>query len=575
MTLRAFPRSLAGLIAAVGVLCALGALAWSVGGTMSAEKIRRVAGKSYAFDLPRQALGVGVLAADSNEDPTRSRLRLFEDGNPLPGAHSPHQEIADLGGGRYSHWGRAIIFSASDGSDPNTNGRSYSYTAQSRVNPLLLYVGWGLLILVAVKALYRCLSSRWGDVRRILIPLGLAVGSIVLALSGLEVACRLATPPYCPSSWPSMHNPKVGFTFQPGAKVNWGGVKGVPQEFCVSEYANSLGLLEREPPTSKAQGTLRIVLLGDSFLEAAQVKMSDKFHVLMERTLTKALGRPIQTVALGYSGMGTANLLAFWEEWGRTYAPDLVVLLVVNNDLMNNLVDKECVGNGWDPAHPPRLFFRIDAGGGLSVVPIDPEWRVHAENRTPSAGGVRRLDDFLAPRSALWRFVIPRLRMQPWARTIMVHLGFLDPRAAPMSLDEIKAQDYFNHLTPPDWARDALRLQGALLARFRDEVRQAGASLLVVYVPSVPEVTRLGEAYEVGGVAGRFGLRGQRVGREADALGLPFLDLGETFHARPEPWRASFRYDPHWSPLGHAWAAEDISGFILRHDLLGPGKEKQ
>ena len=66
-------------------------------------------------------------AADSNEHPQRSRLMLYEDGVMLGLAHSPHDHIARYGGGRFSHWGRTLSFSASDGSDPNTNGRTYAY----------------------------------------------------------------------------------------------------------------------------------------------------------------------------------------------------------------------------------------------------------------------------------------------------------------------------------------------------------------------------------------------------------------------------------------------------------------
>jgi len=39
--------------------------------------------------------------------------------------HAIHGDIAKQGNGRYSHWGNSLVFSASDNSDPNTNGRSY------------------------------------------------------------------------------------------------------------------------------------------------------------------------------------------------------------------------------------------------------------------------------------------------------------------------------------------------------------------------------------------------------------------------------------------------------------------
>ena len=55
-----------------------------------------------------------------------SRLVAFEDAVPLKHPHAIHSEIESLGAGRYSHWERWILFSSSDNSDPNTNGRIYT-----------------------------------------------------------------------------------------------------------------------------------------------------------------------------------------------------------------------------------------------------------------------------------------------------------------------------------------------------------------------------------------------------------------------------------------------------------------
>ena len=56
----------------------------------------------------------------------KSMLMLFEDGKPLGAARSVHAEIRKQGQGRFSHWTRAgLYFSASDNSDPRSNGRKY------------------------------------------------------------------------------------------------------------------------------------------------------------------------------------------------------------------------------------------------------------------------------------------------------------------------------------------------------------------------------------------------------------------------------------------------------------------
>lgn len=54
-----------------------------------------------------------------------SPLVVCENHRLLGPAHAPHSDIIALGLGRFSHWGTDLVFSTSDNSDPNANGRSY------------------------------------------------------------------------------------------------------------------------------------------------------------------------------------------------------------------------------------------------------------------------------------------------------------------------------------------------------------------------------------------------------------------------------------------------------------------
>jgi predicted O-methyltransferase YrrM len=66
---------------------------------------------------------------DTPENPTKSRLRLFENGRELGPAHAAHDDIRTKGGGSFSHWDsgyrRWLLWSTPDNSDPQTNGRRY------------------------------------------------------------------------------------------------------------------------------------------------------------------------------------------------------------------------------------------------------------------------------------------------------------------------------------------------------------------------------------------------------------------------------------------------------------------
>jgi hypothetical protein len=83
---------------------------------------RKLDATAYLAKVPKLE-GIG----DSSADPFRSTVVLLENGQPIGPPHS-RSEIAN---GRYQHWRAVgIIFSASDNSDPNSNGRTYSITWQ-------------------------------------------------------------------------------------------------------------------------------------------------------------------------------------------------------------------------------------------------------------------------------------------------------------------------------------------------------------------------------------------------------------------------------------------------------------
>lgn len=88
------------------------------GGTELKRPFQKALGVSYVKEgLSTSGDGPGL--------PTKSTLLLCEDRTILGPMHTAHAEIAMQGKGRYSHWVTSIVFSASDNSDPNTNGRTY------------------------------------------------------------------------------------------------------------------------------------------------------------------------------------------------------------------------------------------------------------------------------------------------------------------------------------------------------------------------------------------------------------------------------------------------------------------
>ncbi len=125
-----FAATCVGYVGAFLCLFAFGKAPRGVGGLMRrlrARWVRRArrlqgvypdTGYCYLVKVPSE------LVSDSEG---QSRVVVFEDGVPLLKPHAPHDDIRKYGLGAYSHWNGEIYLSASDNSDPRSNGRRYTY----------------------------------------------------------------------------------------------------------------------------------------------------------------------------------------------------------------------------------------------------------------------------------------------------------------------------------------------------------------------------------------------------------------------------------------------------------------
>ena len=116
--------------------CAHGSLAFRL-----TAPFQKYSADGDAYMKPAPAL---TSAADTGQRPTQSNYLVCENGYPLGPPHSLHTDIAGKGKGRFSHWVTAgFVFSASDNSDPNTNGRTYTVTHScDRAEPAGLCGSW-------------------------------------------------------------------------------------------------------------------------------------------------------------------------------------------------------------------------------------------------------------------------------------------------------------------------------------------------------------------------------------------------------------------------------------------------
>ncbi|MBI5393388.1 hypothetical protein HZA96_05955 [Candidatus Woesearchaeota archaeon] len=102
---------------------------------------------------------------------------------------------------------------------------------------------------------------------------------------------------------------------------------------------NSHGLRDYEYPYNKSNNSVRILMLGDSFVEGVEVALENTTSKILEKRLQQLQnGIHYEVINLGVSGYGTSQELAYLEKEGLRYSPDVVVLHIFpKNDLLDNL----------------------------------------------------------------------------------------------------------------------------------------------------------------------------------------------------------------------------------------------
>lgn len=100
---------------------------------------------------------------------------------------------------------------------------------------------------------------------------------------------------------------------------------------------NGKGLRDRRDfAYAKPAGTLRVLALGDSHTQGYEVRQEATFSAVLERYLAQR-GVRAEVLNAGVSGFSTAEALAYLENEGYKYQPDVVVLGFYANDFEDNL----------------------------------------------------------------------------------------------------------------------------------------------------------------------------------------------------------------------------------------------
>jgi hypothetical protein len=120
-------------------------------------------GCAYTIELPLLGNMFVEHFTDSMPHPKASRLRVYEGDRELGPGHAAHNQVRSDGNGAFSHWGNSLYLSASDCSNPRTNGKAYSIVVPYSPSLPVQVLGW-LSLLVIVGQVLQALSRKLKEV---------------------------------------------------------------------------------------------------------------------------------------------------------------------------------------------------------------------------------------------------------------------------------------------------------------------------------------------------------------------------------------------------------------------------
>ena len=358
-----------------------------------------------------------------------------------------------------------------------------------------------------------------------LVLLGL---STLMALAIAEIGVRIAMPQTL-SIWSHMRDGQV---------VHRPNIRGHMTTLGRRIDTNSIGMRDVEHPDTPEPGTYRVLLLGDSFMEAMQVEWSDTLAAQLAVRLKGIGPERIEIVNASVSGWGTDDQLIYFRRIAHAWAPDLILVgMTLHNDVSDNLALE---------------FHDFQAGRIVER----PETRIEL----PTWQRLQ-VQEWLASNSHLYRFSVGTLRARQvasGAKALNRHLIDLVRKNPSERLDA-------------GWA-----ITHQLLDALHADGRAIGADLAVFLIPLAIQVTddRLADFLEGAGLApSELDLeRPQRLMRAwGERAGVEVIDLLPAFR----DWTRETGRDPyllvdgHWDERGHTLGARIVASELESRSLLG------
>jgi SGNH hydrolase-like domain, acetyltransferase AlgX len=320
-----------------------------------------------------------------------------------------------------------------------------------------------------------------------------------------------------------MTDPGVGHRLRPGARSLYRTV-----EFTTDLRINAQGVRDDEDIGPKAANERRVVILGDSLVLSVQVPLAETFGKRLEAKLNAAdPAHHWRVINAGVQGYCPVEEWFFFDRIAAAFQPDLVIVapFVANDAVESN--DRE----SWlDAGHPPEVT--------ASAATLT--WLRRLARASMVVQNVRLRIDLLKS----------RLTTPGPERPLTSYLA--DP--------------------PPDVIH-GLEVSRRSIDLIAKRANAIGAKTALVLMPARfqtddADYGRLDETVrQAGGVLVRNSAS-ERFTSALAPLGLPMLDLQPILAAQPDRVGLFFQRNVHFTPRGHAVAADAIFSFLREQALI-------
>ena len=384
------------------------------------------------------------------------------------------------------------------------------------------------------------------------------VGGLLLIGITSETYLRLTVPFSDSSAVYAPIFPGVGRLVKPNAELRFTN----NLDYWTIQRANSLGFLDREPiDPMRAAESCHVTIIGDSFVEAVQVQISEKMQVQLEEIAK--IEKPdldLTTSAFGVQITGQIHQLLFYDVYARHLHPDLMVLVFVVNDPLDNSTVSDSLLYGMDPDISPHVSAVMNSDGAVELrlpnsdipkrlLPPTPEtppsWATRVIMQATETSHLAKwlqlkLPWFLTTSNTDREFIAQSAELMRRQEHAWMFDGWIP--TSPADIDEMILD------SESTVYREAWGITEFALRQFKSRADHYGASMMILATYTVGD-----EGDPMFDILNDI----------AESLDIPVVS--QQNHINQHGYSISdahFPNDGHWSPTGHRWAAEAVWKYI-------------